>query len=73
MKAEKGISDTNSLGSETESADKMPISADKMPIIGLSAQQKIIFRFVEEKGQIASHQAGVLIEVRYMLKKGRKK
>lgn len=52
---------------------KVPISADKMPIIGLSAQQKIIFRFVEEKGQITSHQAGVLIEVRYMLKKGRKK
>lgn len=42
----------------------MPISADRMPINGLSAQQKIIFQFVDEKGQITSHQAELLLKVK---------
>ena len=36
---------------------KMPTKCRQVPINGLSAQQKIIFQFVEEKGQITSHQA----------------
>ena len=63
-KAANGISDTNGASNETENADKMPISADKVPINGLSAQQKIIFQFVEEKGQITSHQAELLLKVK---------
>ena len=35
-----------------------------MPINDLSAQQKIIFQFVEEKGQITSHQAESLLNVK---------
>ena len=31
VKSESGISDTNRLANETESADKVPICADKMP------------------------------------------
>ena len=64
MKDENGISDTNSWLSETENAYKVPISADRMPINGLSAQQKIIFQFVDEKGQITSHQAELLLKVK---------
>ena len=63
-KTENRISDMNSLVSETENADKVPISADKMPINDLSAQQKIIFQFLEKKGQITSHQAEILLEVK---------
>ena len=47
----------NSLISETENADKVPIN-------DLSAQQKIIFQFLEKKGQITSHQAEILLEVK---------
>lgn len=57
MKGENGISDINSLLSETENNDKVPIN-------GLSAQQKMIFQFVEEKGQIISHQAELLLKVK---------
>lgn len=41
----------NRLKNELGNADKVPISADKMPINALSAQQKIIFQFVVEKGR----------------------
>ncbi len=64
LKMENANSDTNSLITETENADKVPISADKMLINDLSAQQKIIFQFVEEKGRITSHQAEMLLEVK---------
>lgn len=51
-----------------QNADKVPISADKdadkVPINDLSAQQKTIFQFVEEKGQITSRQVEVLLEVK---------
>ena len=63
-KAANSISGTNEPSNETENADKMPTNADKMPINGLSAQQKIIFQFVEEKGQITSHQAELLLKVK---------
>lgn len=63
-KVANSISDMNGPSNETENADKMPISADKVPINGLSAQQKIIFQFVEEKGQITSHQAELLLKVK---------
>ena len=63
-KAANDIGHMNGMSSETENADKVPISADKMPINGLSAQQKIIFQFVEEKGQITSHQAELLLKVK---------
>lgn len=58
------ISDTNEPSNETGNADKVPINANKMPINGLSAQQKIIFQFVDEKGQITSHQAELLLKVK---------
>lgn len=64
MKAANSVSDTNCGAIETENADKMPISADKVPINGLSAQQKVVLRFAEEKGQITSHQAEMLLEVK---------
>ncbi|MGN0264029.1 MAG: hypothetical protein ACI4DX_06545 [Oliverpabstia sp.] len=64
MKDENGISDTNSLLSETENAYKVPIGADRMPINGLSAQQKIILQCVEEKGQITSHHTELLLKVK---------
>lgn len=77
-KAANDIGHMNGMSSETENADKVPasadkmpinadkvpISADKMPINDLSAQQKIIFQFVEEKGQITSHQAELLLKVK---------
>lgn len=58
------ISDTNEPSNETGNADKVPINANKMPINGLSAQKKIIFQFVDEKGQITSHQAELLLKVK---------
>lgn len=71
MKAVNSVSDTNCGIIETENADKMPISADKVPISadkvpinGLSAQQKVVLQFAEEKGQITSHQAEMLLEVK---------
>ena len=46
------------------SADKMPISADKMPESRLSTQQKLVYQFVAENGQITSHQAESLLGVK---------
>lgn len=63
--------DFDLLKGEKESADKVPISADKMPINtdtvvenNLSAQQKLIYQFVTENGQITSRQAETLLEVK---------
>ena len=42
---------------------KMPTKCRQVPINGLSAQQKIIFQFVEEKVQITSHQAKLLLKL----------
>lgn len=63
--------DFNLLKDEKQSADKVPISADKVPIStdtvvenSLSAQQKLIYQFVTENGQITSHQAETLLEVK---------
>ena len=36
---------------------EVPINADKMPESGLSTQQKSVYQFVAENGQITSHQA----------------
>lgn len=63
MKDENGISDTNSLLSETENAYKVPISADRMPI-NVCRHSIIILQCVEEKGQITSHQAELLLKVK---------
>ena len=63
--------DFNLLKDEKQRADKVPISADKMPIStdtlvenSLSAQQKIIYQFVTENGQITSRQVETLLEVK---------
>lgn len=63
--------DFNLMKDEKQSADKVPINADKMPINtdtvsenSLSSQQKIIYHFVAENGQITSHQAETLLEVK---------
>ena len=49
---------------ESKSADKVPTSADKVPINDLTAQQKMIFQFIKENGQITSHDAEKLLGVK---------
>lgn len=46
------------------SADKVPISADKVPTKKISAQQKMIFQFIEKNKWITSHQAEILLNVK---------
>lgn len=52
------------LKDETPNADKVPINADKVATDSLTQQQKIVFHFVLEKGQITSHQAETLLAVK---------
>ena len=47
-----------------DKADKVPINTDKMPESGLSTQQKSVYQFVAENGQITSHQAESLLGVK---------
>lgn len=55
---------TNDAIAENENADKILISADKVPINSLSAQQKKLYRYLEEYGKITSHQAEDLLNVK---------
>ena len=71
MKAVNDSNNNKSLPNETANADKvpygadkMPISADKMPESRLSTQQKLVYQFVAENGQITSHQAESLLGVK---------
>ena len=57
VKAVKGSNDNKRLANETGNADKMPES-------GLSTQQKSVYQFVAENGQITSHQAESLLGVK---------
>ena len=58
------VSSENKTDRSIKSADKMPINADKVPISNLSAQQKKIWQFVEDEGNITSRQAEILLEVK---------
>ena len=45
-------------------------SADKVPINNLTAQQKVIFQFINENGQITSHDAEILLGVKQRRARG---
>ncbi len=54
-----------------QDADKVPINADKMPTnenkinnTALSAQQRKVFQYVKDNGQITSHEAELLLQVK---------
>lgn len=58
-------------GNGQQNADKVPINADKMPTnenkinnVILSAQQRKIFQYAKDNGQITSHEAELLLQVK---------
>ena len=61
---ENSVSSENKADRNIKNADKIPINADKVPISNLSAQQKKIWQFVEDEGNITSRQAEILLEVK---------
>ena len=56
--------DYNMVNDGMEYADKVPIKMDGILMDHLSLQQKIIVQFDEKNGQITSHQAEMLLEVK---------
>lgn len=56
--------DFNLLKEQIQNADKMPTNTEKIQLNNLTQQQKIVFEFITENGQITSHQAETLLGVK---------
>lgn len=56
--------DFNLLKEQNQNADKMPIKDDEILFNNLTQQQKVVFEFIAENGQITSSQAETLLDVK---------